>query len=352
MAFEFSERDRLHFVPISEAYAYSDGAVALGLSREELFRKSLVDPGVQTGISLGQIVLLSMNTMGETDDLFCGRGRRAYPPSQLILMFRIMVACSTLERAIRSLASFHEMGQPIGIGLRTSGTQGQLFVRCDDAFGGDNAALIEDIYLSTVYGALSYFLGRRFPATVVLTRNKAQPLGVRHWSMQAPVHLGEAAAIQFSSSLLAEARQGSPVDDIFWAILQHRLALDNAIDPRVTSRAVSIRQLNTAALCAELGVSPATFRRRNSVAGEKFRRFREETLVEASLSLLADETRSVSSIAAELGYSDVRSYRRFIKGATGSTPDQLRAESVAARIQAFEPEVIARIQDIAVCRSR
>ena len=293
-----------------------------------------------------------MNTMAETDDLFCGRGRRAYPPSQLILMFRIMVACNTLERAIGSLASFHEMGQPICIGLRTNGMEAQLHVRCDDAFGGENAPVIEDIYLSTIYGALSYFLGRRFPATAVLTRNRAQALGVRHWSMQAPVHLGGAAAIHFPISLLAEARQGSPADDICWTILQHRLTLDNGADPRLASRAVSIRQLNTTALCTELGISPATFRRRNSVAGGQFRRFREETLVEASLSLLADETRSVSSIATELGYSDVRSYRRFIKGATGSTPDQLRADSVAARMLAFEPEIIARIKEVAIRSSR
>jgi AraC-like DNA-binding protein len=99
-------------------------------------------------------------------------------------------------------------------------------------------------------------------------------------------------------------------------------------------------------------VSPATFRRRNSVAGDSFRRFREEPLVEVSLCLLADEARSVSSIAAELGYADVRSYRRFIKGATGSTPDQLRANSVAARMRAFGPEVVARIKEIAIRLSR
>jgi AraC-like DNA-binding protein len=102
----------------------------------------------------------------------------------------------------------------------------------------------------------------------------------------------------------------------------------------------------------QVGISPATFRRRNSVAGGSFRRFREETLVEASLSLLADEARSVSSIAAELGYADARSYRRFIKGAPGSTPDQIRANSVAARMRALEPEVIARIERIATRLSR
>jgi AraC-like DNA-binding protein len=288
-----------------------------------------------------------MNMMVETEDHFGGRGRRAYPPSQLILMLRIMTACNTLERSISSLVSFHEMGQPISIELRTDGMEAQLCVHCDDAFGGENAPVIEDIYLNTIFGGLSYFLGRRFPATAVMTRNRGQALGVRHWSMSAPVRLGGMAAFHFPLPLLTETRQADPTDDICWKVLQHRLAVDNGINAQANDQSISIRQLNTIALCAELGISPATFRRRNSYAGSGFRRFREETLVEASLSLLADGARSVSSIAAELGYADVRSYRRFIKGATGLTPDQLRANSVAATMRALEPEIIARIMEIA-----
>jgi AraC-like DNA-binding protein len=352
VALESSADNQSYFVPISEAYSYSDGAVMRGLSRDDLFRQSLVDPNVQTRMSLGQIVLLSMNTMVETDDLFAGRGQRAYSLSQLILMFRIMIACDTLGRAIGSLANFHEMGQPISIGLRMDGMEAQLCVSCDDAFGSENAPVIEDIYLSTIHGGLSYFLGRRFPATAVVTRNRAQTLGVRHWSMLAPVHLGGMAAIHFPVSLLTETRQGDPTDDICWTVVQHRLALDSGINTQLPGRSVSIRKLNTTAICTDLGISPATFRRRNSVAGAQFRRFREETLVEASLSLLCDGARSISSIAAELGYADVRSYRRFIKGATGSTPDQLRANSVAARMQAAEPEIIARIREVATRVSR
>jgi AraC-like DNA-binding protein len=341
-----------HFVPISEAYSYSNGAVMRGLSRDELFKQSLLDPSIQTRISLGQIVLLVLNTVVETDDIFSGLGRHTYPPSQLILMLRIMMACSTLERAIGSLAKFLEMGHPISIGLRTDGIEAQFCVRCDDAFGGENAPAIEDIYLNSIYGGLSYFLGRRFPATTVVTRNRGQALGVRHWSMTALVRLGSVAAIQFPLSLLTETRQTAPTDDICWTVLHHRLALDSGMITQLADRSVSIKQLNTIALCTELGISPATFRRRNSVAGDSFRRFREETLVEASLSLLADEARSVSSIAAELGYADARSYRRFIKGATGSTPDQIRANSVAARMRALEPEVIARIKEVATRLSR
>jgi hypothetical protein len=164
-----------------------------------------------------------------------------------------MMACDTLECAIGSLANFREMGQPISIGLRANGMEAQLRVSCDEAFGGENTPVIEDIYLNTIFGGLSYFLGHRFPATSVVTRNRGQVLGGRHWSMSAPVHLGGVVAIHFPASLLTETWQADPTDDICWPVLQHRLALDNGINTQLTGRSVSIRQLNTVALCTELG---------------------------------------------------------------------------------------------------
>lgn len=333
---------------MSEAYLQSNGAVLRGLSREQLFQSSFIDPSVDGKISVGQMVLLAMTTIAETDDHFLGLGRKTIPPGQLILMLRIMMGCGTVERALNSLVRFHGMGHPISIGLQTDGSESQLWVSCDERFGAENAPAIEDIYLNTLFGGLCYFLGRRFPALAVTTRNPEQPLDAHHWSMFAPMGLGGVAALHFPTAVLAEPRQGEPTDDICWAILRHRIALDDGGDRLVAEAPVSIRHFNTLALCEDLGISPATFRRRNNLAGATFRRFREETLVEASLSLLADETRSVSLIASQLGYADVRSYRRFIKGATGLTPDQLRAECRAAAMEDLQPKVAAAIKDIAV----
>ncbi|WP_322011242.1 helix-turn-helix domain-containing protein [Paraburkholderia sp. J12] len=339
-------------VPIAMAYARSEGAVSRGLSRDVIFREALVDPKTQTDVSFAQLVLLYLISIKETDDKFGGLGRRSFPPSQIVLMLRVMMGCDTLECALRSLARFHETGQSISIGLRIRASEAELCVFCDDALGGENAPAIEDIYISTLFGGLSYFLGRRFPVTAIVTRNRAFASSTRHWSIAVPLHLGPVAAIRFSRSLLAERRQGIPTDDIWWAVLECWLSHAHGVHTRVSHCAASIRQLNTTALCDELGISPATFRRKNSASGGTFRHFREETLVRASLSLLADGSRSISSIAAELGYADVRSYRRFIKGATGLTPDQLRTNSDATSMGALEPEVIARIMGVANGLSR
>jgi len=341
-------RRNANIVPISEAYSQSEGAVARGLSRESLFKISFIDPKTQAQISVSQMVLLSMTAISETDDHFLGLGRKSIPAGQLILLHRIMMGCGTVERALNSIIRFHGMGHPLTIGLRTDGEETQLWVSCDDSFGSANGPAIEELYLNTLFGGLCYFVGRRFPAIAVTTRNRDQALDAPHWSMAAPVRLGRVAALWFPTAALAERRQGEPTDDICWAILAHRIALDAGAEAPAPGAPVSIRHLRTIELCDELGISPATFRRRNQASGSSFRRFREETLVEASLDLLADETRSVSWIAAQLGYADVRSYRRFIKGATGVTPDQLRGQARLAALEDLEPKIAAAIKAISV----
>src|SRR5262249_44458965 len=77
-------------------------------------------------------------------------------------------------------------------------------------------------------------------------------------------------------------------------------------------------------------VSPSTLRRKMARTQGGFRRVRQRLVVDASLQLLRGTSRSVEAIAAELGYSDARSFRRFIKGATGMTPEVVRADRSAA----------------------
>jgi AraC-like DNA-binding protein len=346
-----TEDNPIQLIPISAQYEKLNGAILQGLSRDTLLRESFIDPEHHGNVSFAQAGLLYVHTMIEMDDQFIGLGRRAIPTSQLAVLFRVMIGCGTLGSALSSLVQFHAFGQPVTIGIRTDELVAKLFVNCDDAFAGANAALIEDIYIQSIFGGLSYFLGRPLPATAVSTRNRNNPaIGVRHYSMLTPLRLDTVAAIQFPASMLSEHRQGEPTDDLYWKVCENWLGMATATCVRASC--VSIRQLNTKALCTELRISPATFRRRNSVNGGSFRRFREETLVEASLALLTDDSRSISSIAAALGYADARSYRRFIKGATGLTPDQLRAKRDAATMRAFEPKVVARIKDLTTRLSR
>lgn len=340
-------------IPISAQYEKLNGAVRNGLSREALFRESFIEPELQDSVSFAQAGLLYVNTMIEMDDQYIGLGRRSISTSQLTLLLRVLSGCGTLGGALNSMVRFHESGQPMSVTVETGELESTLAVRCSESFAGTNAPLIEDLYIQSIFGGLSYFLGRPFPARMVSTRNPTnRSIGARHFSMLAPLQFGTAAAIHFPTLLMAEGRQAVPADDIYWSVCDNWLAIASGASARANDSLVSIRQLNAKLLCSELGISPATFRRVNGHNGRSFRRFREETLVEASLTLLAEDSRSISSIAKQLGYADVRSYRRFIKGATGLTPDQLRIRSDAAAMRALEPKVVARIKDLTTRLSR
>jgi AraC-like DNA-binding protein len=69
-------------------------------------------------------------------------------------------------------------------------------------------------------------------------------------------------------------------------------------------------------------------------------------LKDPSIRRLRTTDDGVKAIAAELGYSDARSLRRFLKAATGTTPQQLRAESISAHSD--DGAVRSRLQVIGV----
>ncbi len=334
-------------IPISWAFMRAAPVLEQGLPQDELFTESFISPSLHSRISFAQLGLLYFNIIKKTEDAFVGLGRRSVSISETILMARIMVGCATLECALNAVIRFHQSSPPLRLELRTNGKHAALCVHCDDSFAGANAFIIEEIYLNSLFGALTYFLGRPFPARSVVTRNPANIfLGMKHYSMLAPVRLGAATALQFPAKLLSEVRSGEPADDIWWQIARQWLAHIVAENEPSIQAGASIEHFSTATMCSELSVSPATLRRRMSNAGTSLRDLRKEAFIDISLRRLGDTSRSVCQIASELGYSDVRSYRRFIKNETGFTPDQLRAQTHFSTMQAAEPQVLARIRQL------
>jgi AraC-like DNA-binding protein len=90
---------------------------------------------------------------------------------------------------------------------------------------------------------------------------------------------------------------------------------------------VDAGQLRLKHIAQRAAVSRSTMRRRLATTGG-FRQARERALVTAAVRRLRTTDDSVEAIAAELGYSDARSLRRFLKAATGTTPQRIRAEGI------------------------
>lgn len=337
----------VHRIPRSWADARSDSLTALGLRRDELFSQSLIDDTAEY-VSFAQLGLLHLTAILETGDIFLGLGQHPMSGDRQVLAARLALGCNTLDVAIRTVAKFHSINDPLRICLRTSGAYAVLSVHCDEKFAGGNTSSIEEIYLGTLFGILSYFLGQPLPAFAVTTRNAEHwLLGARHYSMLAPVRHGRATALIFPAILLAERRQGSGTDDIWWSISQHWLSCTRGRHYlNRMGEGELLTKLNEKVLATYFDISTATLRRRMVAAGTRFRDLRHDMLMGASLALLGDGTYSVREIALRLGYSDARSFRRFIKNATGYTPHQLRANAIFNAIAFDEPGVMLRTKEV------
>jgi AraC-like DNA-binding protein len=338
---------RLHNIPVSWAYARSDSIVAQGLDRRLLFERSLINEKIGY-LSFAQLGLLHLSTMLETGDAFIGLARGTMCAGRMVLDARVAMGCSTLGVAIAEIARLHSYNNPLRIGLRVNGPKAGLTIHCDPDFARSNDASLEEIYLGALYGTLSYFLGRPIPTIEVLTRTPDHiSIGKRHYAMMGPVRRGRATTLVFPSALLGERRQGEPADDIWWRISQQWLGSIQGAQLEARTYGRSIRSLNESVIASRMDISPATLRRRFSAAGVRFRDLRNDAVLEASMALLEDGAFSVRDVAAQLGYSDARGFRRFIKAETGMTPDQVRSHAIQAGMTASEPEVMRRTRDVA-----
>jgi AraC-like DNA-binding protein len=90
----------------------------------------------------------------------------------------------------------------------------------------------------------------------------------------------------------------------------------------------NLRSRMTAVQVADaLGMSPRTLHRHLAVAGESFGAIQDRVRRQQADVLLVQTRKSITTIAADLGYSDPREFRRAYKRWTDATPTQVRRQS-------------------------
>jgi AraC-like DNA-binding protein len=189
--------------------------------------------------------------------------------------------------------------------------------------------MLEEIYLGWIFMHCLYYLGRAMPVISVTTRDPLHfNLGRDHFAIGAPVRFGPVTSMHFSRSLLsrrtANRAGANPHWDCFrlWLdFIEHREVAGDAARIAGPSRLKEI--------AARAGVSPSTMRRRLLASDGSFRHARERALVASAVRKLRSTDDSVEAIAFDLGYADARSLRRFLKAATGETPQQLRLSAAS-----------------------
>lgn len=323
-------------IPFDWARRHTAGAVRQGISLESLLESSLIAPRgdlQEELITPMQRVLLCTTTTLALEDATHGLARSGLGACYGPIGLRMALGCATLEGAIQALSRLYTMAsRAVRIQLRTEQEMAIVSVHID-AKDEDDVAYIEENSLIWIFMQCLHFLGRAPPVFEVSVRDPRHfNMGMNHWGLRGRVVYGDVTAFRFPRHLLSVAPATRAGDNVFQECCESWLAHVDGYAP-VTGHESYVSEygfVRFADIVRDSGKSPNTMRRWLRSSNGNFRDARRRALVAAASDRLSSSDDSVEMIAAELGYSDASSFRRFLKAATGLTPQQVRDRRGAA----------------------
>lgn len=311
-------------------HRHTAGAVRQGVSQETLWARSLIT--LRYGdhrdvISPVQGLLLCLNTVLAVEDAAHGLARSRLGASYPAIGLRMAMGCATLEGAIEALGRLYaSASDAVHIKLGTEQDVAVLSVQLA-ATDERDAPYLEENFLMWMFMQCMRFLGRPLPVLDVRLRDPEHfSLGSVHWAIGGVARYGEITSIRFPRHLLAEPPASRAGDNIIWEAnklwLEHVAGAHPSTGP--TAFVTGGEFIRFGDLVKRSGKSANTLRKQYQAANGRFRDARKRALVDAAKCRLLASDDGVEAIAIELGYSDSRSFRRFLKDATGMTPQQVR----------------------------
>jgi AraC-like DNA-binding protein len=283
-------------------------------------------------IGPAQTLLLCMNTVLGLEDAAHGLASASIMPSSSTLSLRIALGCATLETALDSVGRYYgTVSTAVRLNLSTEHDLATLSIHVEASKSEDEIQL-EEIYLSWLYMHCTYFLGRAMPVVDVVVRDPLHSnIGRQHFMIGATVRFGTVTSFRFSRSLLGARSTARAGENVHWEAAKLWLnSPQGGMEGRYCTDFVSGKGfVRLKDIAEQRNVSRATMRRRLQSTDGGFRDARERALVEAATGLLLTSDDSVEAISAELGYADARNFRRFLKNATGLTPQQIRLRTAS-----------------------
>lgn len=333
------------------------GAAAEGISRDKLYDNCLIERrhgDDRDRVSSAQLTLLYMNICTSIDDEAHGLGGSRIRLGHAELAMRAILGCPTLDRAIAAMTRLYNLtSSPVRFALHMEGDDAVLVVHCENRKYDTAPPFLEDCYASFAFMLLSHFLGYALPLRSVDTRDFDHVnLNSRHWATRSPVRLAAATALRMPRSTLPLLRGADSADHDYRHLMRSWVGfVEQDMFPVAFGDPGAIT-LSVSSLAREAGVSPSTLRRRMQRDHGGFREARRQAMVRSGLALLRNGRHSVDAIAVQLGYSDARSFRRFIKNTTGRTPEEIRAGLEFASWATPNQLVHQRIDELAERMSR
>ena len=315
---------------------------------EELLRRTGVSPGVET-LTRPENTLLMLHSIVAQRDEGHALGSRRLPPGFASVGLRVMGSARTLGAGLEALARYFAVADAtFELDLRIDGDEAEVSLR---ATGADRAqaALLEDIWLAPLTAFIAWHIRDRTPVTLMTTARPDHPsLGGRHFWDSAPVAVHERTALRLPAASLRLARRATAFEEPLWDALRFSLREDRDAARLPDGSAIDAQTTRQAFMALPLLGARQARRRVREVAGANFRDLRAEAIVGRAREMLCESARPVADIAAELGYAEERSFRRFLRKRTGLSPTAIRAQGAAGhRLSAVHRQIheLTRIMD-------
>jgi AraC-like DNA-binding protein len=336
-----------HGVPMHWVRKHCAGAIGAGLDFETLLRESYIDldPDDPRGqISRAQHLALILNVNLSLGDEAHGMAKRPITIGLNYLAMRIASGARTVEEAVEAFARFYEKtSSPVR--LQVSNLEHSVEVRISsDSVDSDQGAAVEEIHTVALMLNLDWLAGRKLNVQSLTVRDPLHPnIGRLHWAFDVLTHFGPCTLLRLSSRQSLFRARVPAIGEFMWDPLRSWIESDPSINPGANWADATLR---VADLTKSSGVSERSLRRRFATDGYSFRDLRQKAIADAGVRHLLSTDVSVEQIAAELGYSEARSFRRLLKAATGMTAAQIRTNRGHSTPKASDALLYKRIREL------
>lgn len=305
---------------------------ARGIDAAQVLEAVGIDPDLTAPVSPAEYGRLWLAVSDRIGDEFFGLAASPMRPGSFSLMCHAILHAPNLERALRRALRFLNvvLDDPRGM-LRMGDGQAEIILNDRD---GPRPAFAYRTYWLILMGVLCWLVGRRLPLIRVDFAGSAPPdRADYHQFFGAPVTFGQPASrLVFAARFLTlptirDEKQLKLFLRSAPANILLRYRHDQDLTTRIRNR---LRDLapeewpDFDVMAGELGLSPASLRRRLRGEGQSFSAIRDEIRHRQAEQLLAQGDMPVAEIAAALGYREPSAFYRAFHKWAGVTPNGYR----------------------------
>lgn len=325
------------------------GIKTMGIDHEALLTQAGISPSLledpAARISAAQYGALWHIIADVLDDELFGIGRRPMRRGSFTMLCHAIIKSDTLERAmLRALRFKRLVIDDVEGELRREGPHAHILLldrptECGDTPPPPAGVFLYSSYLVMLHGLACWLIGKRIPLLQVCFR------------CGEPVFSAELKTLFSDNIHFQSTHSGFTFDSKY---LDMRNIRDEAAMKRFLRNApanylVKYKDLNSLSarvrrhlrdieptewpsfpsLAQQMGLSPATLRRRLDSEGHSYRALLDSVRKDSAMVLLGDSTLSIAEVAEKLGFTEYSSFYRAFRQWTGVGPRAFRQTMVS-----------------------